>query len=281
MKSPLVSVDIRTLNSAATLEETLTSVKNQTYPNIEILVCDGHSKDETVKIAKRFGARVIYENKLGDARHKVFLASRGEYLISLDSDQVMDKELISECVKLSTAKNYNGLIISEKSFVTYNTYLERLITYDKYLINKDRNGNKVFDTACPRFFKRDTLLSIDWPDQLTIFDDTILYAMLLKRGAKIGFLSKPSIWHHEVGCWIVFIKKFYRYGKGYFNAFRVSPGVITAHSLPRRSYFSINIFRRPEYILPIFFLYIVKVSAASAGAFVSVLETVFSFLRDK
>lgn len=271
-ENPLVSVDIRTLNSAGTLEETLKSVKKQTYPNIEILVCDGHSRDGTVGIAKRYGARVIYENKLGDARHKVFVNSLGKYVISLDSDQVMDKNLISECVRLCKSKDYDALIISEKSFVTHDTYLEKLIAYDKYLIDKDRDGNQVFDTACPRFFKKDIVLSIDWPNQLTIFDDTILYAMLLKRGARVEYLKKPSIWHHEVGSWTVFIKKFYRYGKGYFKAFKVSPGIITAHSLPRRSYFSKNIFKKPGYILPILFLYLVKVAAALAGAFTSVLE---------
>ena len=41
---PLVSVNIRTFNSEKTLEKTLESVKNQTYPNTEIIVSDGNSR---------------------------------------------------------------------------------------------------------------------------------------------------------------------------------------------------------------------------------------------
>ena len=276
---PLVSINIRTFNSAKTLAETLDSVRKQTYPKTEIVISDGYSRDNSVEIARKYGAVITYAKQLGDARYKVFKNSRGEYALSLDSDQVMDKNLIEECIRKSQKYNYDALIISEKSFLDKDTFLERLITYDKYLIDKDRKGNKLFDTACPRFFKKSVLLSVDWPKKLSIFDDTILYAMLRKFGAKIGYLKRASIWHHEVGSWKVLFKKFYRYGKGYFKAFRVSPKVVAFHSFPRRSYFSKYVLRKPQYLFPLFFLYLVKVLAALSGALASVIESFFAKLK--
>jgi glycosyltransferase involved in cell wall biosynthesis len=50
---PLVSVIIPTKNSVYTIERTLLSVKNQTYRNLEVIVVDNHSTDDTISIVKR------------------------------------------------------------------------------------------------------------------------------------------------------------------------------------------------------------------------------------
>lgn len=264
---PKVSINIRTLNSGRTLEETLMSVRAQTYHNIELVISDGGSRDNTLDIAKRFKAVIRHDKKLGDARYKLFTNSKGEYVMSLDSDQVMDKNLIKACVEKCQKGSYDALIISEKSFKDTGSFLEQLISYDKYLIDKARGLSAVLDTACPRFFKKEVLLRVPWPKSLSIFDDSILHNMLIKFGAKIGYLEKSSIWHHEVGSWRIFIKKFFRYGKGYFTALSVSPKVVALHSLPRVSYFQSDAFKKPSLFFGLFLLYFIKITAASLGAF--------------
>ena len=79
-KKLLISVNIRTYNSAKTLKETLDSIKRQTYKKIEIIVSDGYSKDESVKIAKKYRARVFYADKLGDARSQGIIKAKGNML---------------------------------------------------------------------------------------------------------------------------------------------------------------------------------------------------------
>lgn len=51
---PLVSVVVITYNSSGTVLETLDSIKNQTYTNIELLVSDDCSKDDTVQVIQRW-----------------------------------------------------------------------------------------------------------------------------------------------------------------------------------------------------------------------------------
>jgi glycosyltransferase involved in cell wall biosynthesis len=53
-KLPFVSIVTVTFNAKAFLEKTLTSVKQQTYPNIEYLVIDGNSTDNTKAIADNY-----------------------------------------------------------------------------------------------------------------------------------------------------------------------------------------------------------------------------------
>jgi len=57
----IVSVVIPTYNSEKTLEKCLKSIGEQTYGNIEIIAVDKFSEDETVEIAKSYGARVIQD----------------------------------------------------------------------------------------------------------------------------------------------------------------------------------------------------------------------------
>ena len=45
-----ISVVICTKNSAKTIEDTLGSIKSQTYKNLEIILVDGSSKDKTIQI---------------------------------------------------------------------------------------------------------------------------------------------------------------------------------------------------------------------------------------
>ena len=57
--SSLVSVVIPTYNSEKTLAKCLESIKNQTYKNIEVIVVDKFSVDQTVENAKKFNAKII------------------------------------------------------------------------------------------------------------------------------------------------------------------------------------------------------------------------------
>lgn len=274
-RKPLVSVNIRTYNSEKTLEKTLTSVKGQTYPNIEIVVSDGYSTDRSVDIAKKYGAKVNFADKLGDARYQNYEKSKGEYILSLDSDQILEKKVIEGCVSLCEGKSVDAVTIAEKSLIQKGTLVERLIAFDKWVIDKQKDADVMFGTACPRFFRKDLFRNLTWPEELAVFDDTILYSELLKQGAKIEYLSSSSVLHHEVTSWIDFFKKFFRYGRGYVGALRAQPSTIVAHSLPRRSYFSKVAFSKPQYFLGLLLLYAVKATAAFLGASFYLLEKFF------
>lgn len=269
---PLVSVNIRTYNSEKTLRDTLESIKKQSYKNIEILISDGYSKDNSVTVAREFGAKVNFADKLGDARYQNYINSKGKYVFSVDSDQVLDNDLIETCVYECEANKNNVLIIAEKSLLRNGTFLEKLLKYDKWLIDKTQDADVVFGTACPRFFKKDLLEDIAWPKELSIFDDTVLYSQLSSKDAKIKYVSNQFLKHYEATSWLTFAKKFYRYGKGYIAALKVEPKTIAAHSLPRRAYFTKFAISKPHYFLGLMLLYTIKASMASLGAISALVE---------
>ena len=83
--SPGISVVIPTLNEAANIAETLASV--QAASNVEVIVVDGGSSDETVEIARSHGAKIL-ETSGGRARQMNLgaAAARGEVLLFLHGD---------------------------------------------------------------------------------------------------------------------------------------------------------------------------------------------------
>ncbi|NCN58629.1 hypothetical protein COW99_01785 [Candidatus Roizmanbacteria bacterium CG22_combo_CG10-13_8_21_14_all_38_20] len=262
---PLVSVNVRTYNSAKTLKETLESVVAQTYKNIEIILADGFSKDNTIKIAQSFGAKVHFADKLGDARKQNQVRSHGKYVLSLDSDQTLEPKVIEECVRYCEEDGYDAITISEKSVIKKGTYLEYLIAYDKWLIDQVIDDGILFGTACPRFFSKKILEKVKLSQGLSIFDDTILYAQVLRQGAKVKYMKSSSILHQEVTSWSVLAKKFFRYGQGYAVAWKQNPTTIATRSLPRRSYFSTIALTKPHLLIGLPILYLVKASSALMG----------------
>jgi len=65
---PLVSIITPTLNSAKYLRETVDSVARQDYPNVEHLIVDGGSTDDTVSILKSYGNKVIWWQQAGSGQ---------------------------------------------------------------------------------------------------------------------------------------------------------------------------------------------------------------------
>lgn len=103
-ENPLVSVVIPAYNSAKCIESTLLSVFNQSYPNIEIVVVDDGSSDETVTIVSKFvpDKVTLVSQKNGGAcraRNAGLKLSKGKYIQFLDGDDLLSRDKISEQVK--------------------------------------------------------------------------------------------------------------------------------------------------------------------------------------
>ncbi len=94
MSCPSISIVVPNLNSGSTLEATLQSLFNQDYPNLEILVVDGGSTDNSLEIIHRYRDRLawwISEKDTGqsNAINKGFARSRGEIINWLCSDDLL------------------------------------------------------------------------------------------------------------------------------------------------------------------------------------------------
>jgi glycosyltransferase involved in cell wall biosynthesis len=262
---PLVSVNIPTYNSAKTLEETLKSIKNQTYPNIEIVVIDGYSKDGTIKIAQDYRCKVGYKLAVGAARKLGVEMSSGKYIFFIDSDQTINEATIEECVNECEGNSWDEITLFERSMILNNTYLERVIEYDKWVFHSLEDDDAKMGAAIPRFFKKKIFSEITWPSELFMFEHNAIYIETLKHGAKVKFRPDLNIYHYEQNTLSKYFIKFFHYGQSYFICLKKYPTYVAAHSLPRRAYFTKKAFDKPDLWVGLLVLYFIKAFAAGLG----------------
>jgi glycosyltransferase involved in cell wall biosynthesis len=115
---PWVAVIVPTKNSAAYLEGCLRSIKNQSYPNIELVVVDNKSTDNTSKIAKKYADKFFTHGPERSAqRNYGAKKSKSEYLLIIDSDMELNTEVVNNCVKkMMSEKTLRAIVIPEESF---------------------------------------------------------------------------------------------------------------------------------------------------------------------
>lgn len=103
-EQPLVSIITPSFNQGQFIEETILSVKNQGYPNVEHIIVDGGSTDNTLEILKKYEStydmRWISERDEGqyDAINKGFRKAKGDILGWINSDDVYVSDAISKIV---------------------------------------------------------------------------------------------------------------------------------------------------------------------------------------
>ncbi len=108
---PKVSIVTPSFNQAPFLEETMRSVLGQDYTNIEYLVMDGGSSDDSVAIIRKYESRLAYwqsqkDKGQTDAINQGFARASGDILAWLNSDDVLLPGAVSAAVKaLETHKN--------------------------------------------------------------------------------------------------------------------------------------------------------------------------------
>jgi glycosyltransferase involved in cell wall biosynthesis len=92
VKRPIISVVIPTYNNAALLTETLDGVKQQTVQDVEIIVVDDGSTDQTAQVVKKYDPSILYHyqsnQRQAAARNKGVDLATGEYIAFCDHDDI-------------------------------------------------------------------------------------------------------------------------------------------------------------------------------------------------
>jgi glycosyltransferase involved in cell wall biosynthesis len=96
---PLVTIVTPSYNQGSYIEETIQSVLNQDYPNIEYFIIDGGSTDNSTEIIKKYENKISYwisekDQGQADAIGKGFRRAKGKYLTWLCSDDTLEPSMI-------------------------------------------------------------------------------------------------------------------------------------------------------------------------------------------
>ena len=102
---PKVSIITPSLNQGKFIEETIRSVLLQSYPNLEYIVIDGASRDNTIDIIRKYSPWIKYwvsepDHRQADAINKGFKKASGDILAWLNSDDTYNPDAIWNVVRL-------------------------------------------------------------------------------------------------------------------------------------------------------------------------------------
>ncbi|MEM0111335.1 MAG: glycosyltransferase [Candidatus Parvarchaeota archaeon] len=98
---PRITVVIPTYNEEYYVGDLLKSIKKQSYADYEILGVDSYSKDRTVSILKRYGAKVVKMPKknVASAYNRGIKASKGDIVALVDADYILSSKLFERIIK--------------------------------------------------------------------------------------------------------------------------------------------------------------------------------------
>lgn len=138
--SPLISVVTVSYNAVTTIEQTILSVINQSYSNIEYIVIDGGSTDGTVDIIKKYADKITYwvsepDKGIYDAMNKGIVVATGEWINFMNSgdlfyDNNVVDNILSACLDRKSDVIYGNRIssFSIACFIQYPQSLCRFST---------------------------------------------------------------------------------------------------------------------------------------------------------
>ncbi|MCH3951211.1 MAG: glycosyltransferase family 2 protein [Acidaminococcus sp.] len=111
-----VSVIIPCFNDGLYIDDAVNSALKQTYPNIEVVICDDGSFDkltlQKLEEYEKKGITVIYKKNEGPsaARNVAIKASKGEYILPLDADDKIDSSYVAKAVKILDEDPHVGIV---------------------------------------------------------------------------------------------------------------------------------------------------------------------------
>ena len=183
MFKPLVSVVIPTYNRASLISRAIASVCSQSYQNLEVIVVDDNSQDNTEEVVREIAARdsridyYRHSNNLGGsvARNTGIEKAAGEYIAFLDSDDLWLPQKL-ELQLLAIAKHRH----------------DKIVSYTKF-----KKSNRVFfrPSVLPRRGKKDneTVADYFWLGGGEILTSTLL----VSRSLAVEHLFKADLPKHQ------------------------------------------------------------------------------------
>ena len=229
-REPLVSIVIPTRNSGRTLEQCLKCILRQTYTNLEVIIVDTNSTDNTLDITARMKCNVIFTDwRLLGARYEGCKVASGDYIVLLDSDQFLEDSSIERCMLL--AQEYDMLCLEEMTYEA-KTFIEKLYDSDRRLVQSEFEVQKdpFYGAVAPRFYRQGILRKAlsHIPEQILPFavarEDAIIYYEAWKISSKVAIVPN-ALWHVEAKNLTEVWQKSFFYGKstrklvesGYYN----------------------------------------------------------------
>lgn len=220
-KIPQVSVIIPIYNAEKYLVTCIGSVLEQTYENLEILLVDDGSQDNSGKICERYAQedsriKVIHQENQGlaSARNRGFEQSGGEYIYFIDSDDCLHRDLLTIAVRLAEEKGAGIVQINYKNVPeSFSEYRDNEVkpyqifefSVEQALKNLEidckeyaRDIRMTTMVAWSKLYKRDVLASVRFTDGVRIHEDQLAAHRFIIQAGGMVFCNAELYYYRTI-----------------------------------------------------------------------------------
>ncbi len=213
---PLVSVIMPTYNRATRILNAINSALGQTYTNIEILVVDDGSSDNTREVLENIqGIRYIRQEHGGQAkaRNTGLKHATGEIIASLDSDDIWYPDFLERCVHRLTMNDHD-FVFANWDQETCDGAVIDFLTRDIYVqpyFHKLKDGwidltndeiRKVYLQGCPSpssaLIMKRSVIGSGWNQEIKIGDDWYMYLDVILSGKRTAAFTLDRLWRKQI-----------------------------------------------------------------------------------
>lgn len=217
IENPLVSVVIVTYNSAKFVLDTLESVKNQTWKNLELIISDDGSKDDTIAICSKWLAQnkdrfyntlhltVTQNTGIPANFNRGLRVVNGKWVKTISGDDVLLNNCISDNLQYSQSFPECSFIVSDVKEIDENgriirdevvneglNYIDKMSSVKKQL--KAYTRWPVFLNVPTFFCKTEVIAKVGYCDEeFKIYEDTTMVIRIFEQGLRMHYMNKPTV----------------------------------------------------------------------------------------
>ena len=189
-ETPLVSVVTPTFNAGRFLAESIESVLGQDYPNIEYLVVDSHSTDETQNILRKYAGRLrtIRTDRLGpsSAIHTGLSQARGSILAWLNADDKYEPDAVRSAVAAFLEHPNTDIVYGDACWIDHDGVVIRpypTLPFESSVLERD-----CFISQPASFFRASAYRDCALDPSLPVSFDYDLWIRLTKHGRNFKYV---------------------------------------------------------------------------------------------
>ncbi len=201
----LVSIVIPAFNASRTLAQTLDSILDQTYRNIEIIVVNDGSTDATADVLKSYGDLVhsIHQPNggLANARNTGCRSARGEYIALMDADDLCVPERIA--IQVEVMGKLSDAVLCCSDFSAFNSHGPISISHGENYYSRIKNATDGLRSLYPEQFEIE-IAGNAWPEGEQQQVVSAFYGAVYSEIVHGNFVHPPTVMFrrnvlHEIG----------------------------------------------------------------------------------
>ena len=193
---PLVSIIVPIYNAVSYLNDTLTSILNQTYTNIQVILVNDGSTDSSSELCRAFQVvdkrvSLIEQANSGvsRARNVGLTIAKGEYVVFFDSDDIVETNAIELLIYKAIDSDLCDLVIG--SYRVFGQSFNRVVKVEQYPSNEELVlaiiEGKSHAALWNKLIKRTAIEGISFNDEVSYMEDKLFLLEALQRKLSVSY----------------------------------------------------------------------------------------------